>query len=69
MRAVAPDFATLCGGAALMLVWAGLVEASFSQYHEPVLPYWVKIALGLFEMTGLTAYFAFAGRGTRGSSA
>lgn len=57
LRAVAPDVATLCFGASLMLVWAGMVEAFLSQYHEPVLPYSLKIAFGLVEMTALTWYF------------
>ena len=30
-----------------MLVWAGIVESFLSQYHEPVIPYWLKIAVRL----------------------
>ena len=63
LRAVAPDLATLIGGVALLLVWAGLVEAFFSQYHEPVLPYALKIAFGAVELAGLSAFLMFAGRG------
>ena len=62
MRAVVPDVATLCFGAALMLVWAGLVEAFLSQYHEPVLPYAVKIVFGIAELGGLAWFLARAGR-------
>jgi uncharacterized membrane protein SpoIIM required for sporulation len=62
LRAVAPDVVTLCFGAALMLVWAGVVEAFFSQYHEPVLPYAVKIVFGLVELAVLSWYLGFAGR-------
>lgn len=62
MREVTPDLATLIGGVALMLVWAGFVEAFFSQYHEPVLPYWVKIAFGSLELAVLVAFYAFCGR-------
>jgi len=62
MRAVGPDLATLIGGVAIMLVWAGIVESFFSQYHEPVLPYAVKIAFGLLELGGLVAFLGFAGR-------
>jgi uncharacterized membrane protein SpoIIM required for sporulation len=62
LRAVAPDLVTLIGGAALLLVWAGLVEAFFSQYHEPALPYAVKIAFGCIELIGLTWYLSSAGR-------
>ena len=35
LRAVGPDLLTLASGLALMLVWAGFVEAFFSQFHEP----------------------------------
>jgi uncharacterized membrane protein SpoIIM required for sporulation len=49
MRRVWRDLATLMGGVAVMLVWAGLIEALFSQYHEPVLPYPVKISFGVVE--------------------
>ena len=62
LRAVLPDLVTLIGGAALLLVWAGLVEAFFSQYHEPLLPYAVKIAFGTVELTGLVWYLSRAGR-------
>ena len=62
LRAAAPDVVTLCFGAALMLVWAGIVEAFLSQYHEPVLPYVVKIAFGCVELAALTWYLFWAGR-------
>jgi uncharacterized membrane protein SpoIIM required for sporulation len=63
LRAVAPDVVTLCFGAAVMLVWAGLVEAFLSQYHEPVIPYAVKIAFGVLEGAALVWFLAAAGRG------
>jgi hypothetical protein len=53
---------TLCFGAALMLVWAGIVESFLSQYHEPVLPYSVKIMFGCVELVALTWYFFRVGR-------
>ena len=49
LRAVAPDAATLIGGVSVMLVWAGIVESFISQHHQPVLPYWLKIAFGIGE--------------------
>jgi uncharacterized membrane protein SpoIIM required for sporulation len=61
VRVVAPDLVTLAVGAALLLVWAGIVEAFFSQYHEPVVPYAVKIAFGVVEMTLLFAYLRYGG--------
>jgi uncharacterized membrane protein SpoIIM required for sporulation len=68
LRLVVPDVVTLCVGAALMLVWAGIVEAFFSQYHEPILPYAVKIAFGAAELAVLAAYLALAGRGKKGGT-
>jgi uncharacterized membrane protein SpoIIM required for sporulation len=64
-RAVADDVATLAAGAALMLVWAGMIESYLSQYHEPAIPYWLKIAFGTVEGGLLVLYFGFVGR-TRG---
>jgi len=68
LAAVRGDVLTLIGGVALMLVWAGLVEAFFSQYHEPVIPYAVKIAFGVFELSALIAFLAFAGRQPAGAA-
>jgi uncharacterized membrane protein SpoIIM required for sporulation len=62
MRKLAPDVATLMGGVALMLVWAGIVEAFFSQYHAPVLPYWVKITFGSLELALVIAFYGWCGR-------
>jgi uncharacterized membrane protein SpoIIM required for sporulation len=62
LRAARSDLLTLAAGAALMLVWAGIVESFFSQYHYPVLPYSVKIAFGFVELAALTVYLSFAGR-------
>ena len=62
LRAIAPDLTTLIFGVALMLVWAGLVEAFFSQYHAPVLPYWVKISFGCTELALLILFLGRCGR-------
>jgi uncharacterized membrane protein SpoIIM required for sporulation len=62
MRAVAGDLVTLIGGVALLLVWAGIVEAFLSQYHEPVLPYEVKIGFGVAELILLSLFLARSGR-------
>lgn len=61
LRLVWADLATLMGGTAILLVWAGLVEALFSQYHEPVLPYALKIAFGATELVLLAAFLSKAG--------
>jgi uncharacterized membrane protein SpoIIM required for sporulation len=62
LRAVAPDLVTLIGGVALLLVYAGIIESFLSQYHEPVVPYSLKIAFGLAELAGLVLFLTFAGR-------
>lgn len=63
LRAIGPDVVTLIGGVALMLVWAGIVEAYLSQDHEPVLPYALKIGFGAFECALLWAWLGLSGRG------
>jgi hypothetical protein len=45
-----------------MLLWAGIIEAFFSQYHEPVMPYAVKILFGVFEFIILALFLGRAGR-------
>ena len=62
LRAATPDMLTLAGGASVMLVWAGIIEAFFSQYHAPVLPYSIKIAFGLVEFGALCVFLNRAGR-------
>ena len=63
LRVVRADVVTLIGGVALMLVWAGIVESFFSQYHAPVLPYWIKITFGSVELAALVMFLTLAGRG------
>jgi uncharacterized membrane protein SpoIIM required for sporulation len=53
LRAIGPDLMLLIGGVAVLLVWAGIVEAFFSQVHEPVIPYAAKIAFGSVELAAL----------------
>ena len=64
LRRVAGDLATLIGGVAVMMIWAGIIESFMSQYHEPVLPYWVKIAFGVLEVIGLVWLLNVCGRKT-----
>jgi hypothetical protein len=54
---------------AMMLVWAGVMEAFFSQHHAPVLPYWFKVAVGGAELVLLTAYLLLIGRRQPGGGA
>jgi len=62
LRTVAPDVVTLVGGVAVLLFWAGLVEAFFSQYHAPTIPYAAKIIFGLLELGLLVLFLRYAGR-------
>lgn len=65
LRAIRSDLITLIGGVAVLLVWAGTIEAFLSQYHEPVIPYSVKIAFGVVELILLSAFLAFSGSTTK----
>lgn len=64
LRQIGPDLFTLIMGVALMLVWAGIVEAFLSQYHEPLIPYEAKIGFGLLELILLTLFLAKSGKRT-----
>ena len=69
LKEAGPDVVTLIGGVAVLLVWAGIIEAFFSQYHEPVIPYALKIAFGIVELVLLSAYLLFSGtKNEKGSS-
>lgn len=56
LRLVGHDLITLGLGIAVMLIWAGLVESFFSQYHEPVISYEAKIAFGVVELLLLIVF-------------
>jgi uncharacterized membrane protein SpoIIM required for sporulation len=62
LRAVAADLVAIVVGAGVLLIWAGTVESFVSQYHQPVLPYALKIAFGLCELAALTFFLGWAGR-------
>ena len=62
LRKISGDLVTLICGIAIMLVWAGIIEAFFSQYHEPVIPYAVKIGFGSLELMLLVLFLARSGR-------
>jgi uncharacterized membrane protein SpoIIM required for sporulation len=61
LAAVRDDVITLIFGAALLLVWAGIVESCISQYHAPVLPYGLKIGMGIGELALLVIYLSRVG--------
>jgi uncharacterized membrane protein SpoIIM required for sporulation len=62
LRQVVPDLATLIGGVAIMLLWAGIVESYLSQYHAPVVPYSYKIAFGVMELVLVLTFLGLCGR-------
>jgi uncharacterized membrane protein SpoIIM required for sporulation len=62
MRAVAGDIVALIFGVAVMLVWAGIVEAFLSQYHAPVISYNYKIGLGIIELGLLVLFLMKSGK-------
>ncbi len=61
LREIAPDLTTIIFGAGVLLVWAGIVESFLSQYHQPVIPYALKIAFGATELVALTIFLARSG--------
>jgi uncharacterized membrane protein SpoIIM required for sporulation len=67
MRESTREWLLLIAGLAMMLVWAGFMEAFFSQHHEPVLPYGFKVAVGTAELAILTVYLALVGRRKTGT--
>jgi uncharacterized membrane protein SpoIIM required for sporulation len=62
LREASPDLVTLILGVAILLIWAGFIEAFLSQYHEPVIPYGVKIAFGAVELILLITFLTLAGK-------
>ena len=62
LRDISKDLVTLILGVGLLLVWAGFVEGFLSQYHEPVIPYSVKISFGLLELLLLVLFLSRSGR-------
>jgi uncharacterized membrane protein SpoIIM required for sporulation len=62
MRQTVPSVVTLIFGVAIMMVWAGIIEAFLSQYHEPVIPYSLKIAFGILQLALLVTLLGFCGR-------
>lgn len=62
LRAAAPDLFAITAGAACLLVWAGTMESFVSQYHQPVIPYVLKIGFGICELLALALFLGWAGR-------
>lgn len=66
LREAMREWLLLVAGMAMMLVWAGIMEAFFSQHHAPVLPYGFKVAVGIAELVVLTIYLLLIGRRSAG---
>jgi uncharacterized membrane protein SpoIIM required for sporulation len=62
LRKISGDLVTLIFGVAVMLIWAGIVEAFFSQYHAPIIPYGAKIGFGVLELILLVLFLTRSGR-------
>ena len=62
LRGISRDLVTLIIGVGLLLIWAGFVEAFLSQYHEPVIPYSVKISFGMLELLLLILFLSRSGK-------
>jgi uncharacterized membrane protein SpoIIM required for sporulation len=56
------EWLVLVAGLAMMLVWAGIMEAFFSQHHAPALPYEFKVAVAAAELVLLTIYLLLTGQ-------
>lgn len=50
------------GGMPILLL-AGLIEGTISQMHEPVVPYWLKLAVAAVVGGAVYGYLLLAGRG------
>lgn len=68
LRSISADLVTLICGVSLLLVWAGFVEAFLSQYHEPLIPYPVKITFGVIELILLIIFLAKSGKVDKSTS-
>jgi len=62
MRHTMREWLVLVAGLALMLTWAGIMEAFFSQHHQPELPYSFKVAIASAELVLLTLYLLVIGQ-------
>ncbi len=62
LKDVSSDIITLIGGCSVLLIWSGIIESFFSQYHAPIIPYSVKIIFGVAELALLITFLTFSGR-------
>jgi uncharacterized membrane protein SpoIIM required for sporulation len=69
LRTISSDLVTLIFGVGVMLVWAGFIESFLSQYHEPVIPYSVKILFGCVELILLCVFLSLSGKKSEAANA
>ena len=62
VRQTMREWLVLVAGLAMMLVWAGIMEAFVSQHHAPVLPYGFKVGIAVAELVLLTLFLLLTGR-------
>ncbi len=62
LRSVLSDLTTMISGISLLLIWAGLIESFFSQYHAPIIPYWLKITFGSIQLLAVIGFLTFSGK-------
>jgi len=62
LRSVSKDLVLLIFGVGVLLIWAGIVEAFLSQYHEPVIRYEIKIGFGVAELLLLSVFLGKTGK-------
>ena len=56
LRRVMPDVTRIMAGATLTLIFAGLIEGSFSQFSSHTIPYALKIAVAALLFVALVTY-------------
>ncbi len=62
LQVIRKDVLVLIAGAAVILVWAAVVEAFFSQYHAPIITYGTKITFGSLQLALLAGFLILSGR-------
>lgn len=66
LRRVLPSVWRIITGTAIFLVFAGLIEGSFSQFSAKTIPYELKIAVAVLLFLGLITYLFLRGVGEEG---
>ena len=62
LRECGKDVVTIIASVAIMMLLAGVIESNFSQNHEPLIPYSLKIFVGITITAFVIWYFGFCGK-------